>query len=168
MQAANAIGVGSFSGTAKFSTRPLPPEAPRIECAQFGHNSLKLRWGDSKKPDFLSYTLEMREEGSDRYSATVVAPTINHRYIWLLLRRFYLVHEGPGQSCRVSKLSESTTYTFRICARNDVGEGPYSDEVTFQTTRAPPPALKSTCSLLGSSLFSFNIYHLSQNWISWS
>lgn len=125
MQAANAIGVGSFSGAAKLSTRPLPPEAPRIECSQLGHNSLKLRWGDSKKPDFLSYTLEMREDGTDR---------------------FYLVHEGPGQSCRVSKLSESTKYTFRICARSDVGEGPYSDEVSFQTTRAPPPALKSTSS----------------------
>ena len=56
--------------------------------------------------------------------------------------RFYLVYEGTSHSYKVSKLKESTMYTFRICARNEVGEGPYSEEVAFTTTRAPPPTLK--------------------------
>ena len=61
----------------------------------------------------------------------------------LFLIRFYLVYEGTSHSYRVPKLKESTSYTFRICARNEVGEGPYSEEVVYTTTRAPPPTLKS-------------------------
>lgn len=67
MQAANAIGVGPFSTTFKFSTRPLPPDAPRLECVQASHNSLKLRWADGKNLDFINYFVEMQEEGSDKY-----------------------------------------------------------------------------------------------------
>ncbi len=59
------------------------------------------------------------------------------------LHRFYLVYEGTSHSYKVSKLKESTVYTFRICARNEVGEGPYSEDIVFTTTRAPPPTLKS-------------------------
>ena len=67
VQAANGIGIGPFSTAAKFSTRPLPPPAPRLECAQIGHNALKLRWGDGKNLNFLTYNVEMQEEGSERY-----------------------------------------------------------------------------------------------------
>lgn len=66
VQAANGIGIGPFSTAAKFSTRPLPPPAPRLECAQIGHNALKLRWGDGKNLNFLTYNVEMQEEGSER------------------------------------------------------------------------------------------------------
>uniref|UniRef100_A0A0P5L944 Fibronectin type III domain-containing protein 3B n=1 Tax=Daphnia magna TaxID=35525 RepID=A0A0P5L944_9CRUS len=121
VQAANAIGVGPYSTAFKFSTRPLPPDAPRLECVQANHNSLKLRWADGKNLDFIHYSVEMQEDGSDKY---------------------YLVYEGTSHSYRVPKLKESTSYTFRICARNEVGEGPYSEEVVFTTTRAPPPTLK--------------------------
>lgn len=64
-------------------------------------------------------------------------------FISFFLIRYYLVYEGTSHSYRVPKLKESTSYTFRICARNEVGEGPYSEEVVFTTTRAPPPTLKS-------------------------
>lgn len=67
VQAANAIGVGPYSTAFKFSTRPLPPEAPRLECVQANHNSLKLRWADGKNLDFIHYSVEMQEDGSDKY-----------------------------------------------------------------------------------------------------
>ena len=72
-------------------------------------------------------------------------------------RRFYLVYEGTSHSYKVPKLKESMAYTFRICARNEVGEGPYSDEVVFLTTRAPPPTLKSI--LNKKDPFFFYLFH---------
>lgn len=63
--------------------------------------------------------------------------------IWTIWCRFYLAYEGTSHGYKFSKLNECTNYIFRISARNEVGEGPYSDEVTFATTRALPPTLKS-------------------------
>ena len=63
VQAVNSVGPGPFSHPAtKMSTRPLPPAPPRCECVNANHNSLKLKWGDSKSAataDFCHYTLEM-------------------------------------------------------------------------------------------------------------
>lgn len=55
---------------------------------------------------------------------------------------FIQIYDGINHSHKVSKLSEDTEYTFRICASNEAGQGPYSDHYTFKTTKAPPPALK--------------------------
>lgn len=70
VQAVNSIGVGPFSTPFKFSTLPLPPDAPRLECIQSNHNSLKLRWGDGKNLDLINYFVEMQEEGSEKYCET--------------------------------------------------------------------------------------------------
>jgi len=121
VQAVNAIGVGPYSSILKCSTRPLPPSPPRLECAQISHNCLKLRWADGKNLDFTQYLLEMQKEGSEE---------------------FYLMYEGTSHSYKVSKLTECTCYKFRICARNEVGDGPYSNVMQVTTVRAPPPTLK--------------------------
>ncbi|QQP54311.1 Uncharacterized protein FKW44_007105, partial [Caligus rogercresseyi] len=60
VQAVNAMGSGAFSQSAPFSTRPLPPAPPRLEVISAIHNSIKLKWGDSKAVlDLSHYTLEM-------------------------------------------------------------------------------------------------------------
>ena len=48
VQAVNSVGCGAFSSNSRLSTRPLPPAPPRCECVNANHNSLKLKWGDSK------------------------------------------------------------------------------------------------------------------------
>lgn len=40
--------MGPFGPSSRVSTRPLPPAPPRVECVNSNHNSLKLKWGDSK------------------------------------------------------------------------------------------------------------------------
>ena len=40
--------MGAFGPSARLSTRPLPPAPPKLECANANHNSLKLKWADSK------------------------------------------------------------------------------------------------------------------------
>ncbi|XP_052782735.1 fibronectin type-III domain-containing protein 3A-like isoform X3 [Mya arenaria] len=121
IQAVNGIGVGAFSSVVKFSTRALPPRPPRLECCGSAHNSLKLKWGEGRNTDLITYTLEMdREDGN-----------------------FIEVYKGQALNTKVNRLSEMTSYDFRIYASNDAGSGPYSETYTFSTTKAPPPALKA-------------------------
>ncbi|XP_021372749.1 fibronectin type-III domain-containing protein 3A-like isoform X2 [Mizuhopecten yessoensis] len=121
IQAVNGIGVGAFSSPVRISTKPLPPNPARLECVIFAPNSLKLKWGDGRNPDMVTYTLEMeREDGN-----------------------FQSVYSGPAHAYKVNKLTEMSSYDFRIFASNVAGNGPYSEIFTFNTTKAPPPALKA-------------------------
>lgn len=58
----NSIGVGAFSSVLRATTRPLPPSPPRLECVTVAPNSLKLKWGDGRNLDMVTYTLEMEKE----------------------------------------------------------------------------------------------------------
>ncbi|XP_076453878.1 fibronectin type-III domain-containing protein 3A-like isoform X4 [Babylonia areolata] len=121
IQAVNGIGVGPYSTVTKVTTRPLPPTPPKLECLSAAPNSLKLKWGDGRNPDQVRYTLEMeKEDGS-----------------------FQAVYSGPAHTHKVNRLSEMSSYEFRIFASNDAGHGPYSDTITFTTSKAPPPALRA-------------------------
>lgn len=62
---------------------------------------------------------------------------------------FQLVYSGPAHAYKVSKLTEVTSYDFRIYASNVAGSGPYSEVYTFTTTKAPPPALKGQYKVVG-------------------
>lgn len=62
IQAVNGIGVGAFSSPVKVTTRPLPPNPSKLECGTYAPNSLKLKWGDGRNLDLLTYTLEMEKE----------------------------------------------------------------------------------------------------------
>ena len=64
IQAVNGIGVGAFSSQVKFTTRALPPRPPKLECCGASHNSIKLKWGEGRNIDLITFTLEMdREDG---------------------------------------------------------------------------------------------------------
>ncbi|XP_052239608.1 fibronectin type-III domain-containing protein 3A-like isoform X2 [Dreissena polymorpha] len=121
VQAVNEVGVGTFSSAVKFTTRALPPRPPRLECCGSSHNSLKLKWGDGRNVDLITFTLEMDKEDGN----------------------FVEVYKGQGYNCKVNRLSEMSSYDFRIFASNEAGSGPYSETFTFTTIRAPPPALKA-------------------------
>ncbi|KAK6195777.1 hypothetical protein SNE40_001134 [Patella caerulea] len=120
IQAVNEIGVGAFSSVAKVVTRSLPPSPPKLQCSMVGSNFLKLKWGDGRNPDSLSYTLEMEKPDNS----------------------FSTVYMGPAQTCKVNRLAELTPYNFHICASSVDGHGPYSEIYTFSTSKALPPVLK--------------------------
>ncbi|BFZ00266.1 hypothetical protein BsWGS_03305 [Bradybaena similaris] len=121
IQAVNNVGVGAYSSALKFSTKAQPPAPPHLECIMLASCSVKLKWGDGRNSDHLTYTLEMeKDDGS-----------------------FQPVYTGPAHTHKVTRLTELTSYEFRIFASNDAGSGPYSDTYTFTTTKAPPPPLKA-------------------------
>ncbi|ESO87946.1 hypothetical protein LOTGIDRAFT_126794 [Lottia gigantea] len=120
IQAENGIGVGPFSSLVKVSTKALPPSSPRLECAMVGSNSIKLKWGDGRNSDPLSYVLEMMKPDGT----------------------FSTLYVGPAQTYKINRLSEMTAYEFRIYACNEAGKGPYSENYTFSTTKAVPPVLR--------------------------
>jgi fibronectin type III domain-containing protein 3 len=130
VQAVNSIGAGAFSQSHKITTKPLPPKAPRLECIQFGYNSLRLKWGNdapssSKVMDFQRFEVEMKIKSSSK--------------------DFSNVYAGTRNCIKVQKLHESTVYAFRICAQTDhAGIGSWSDEYLFKTQAAQPNGVKLT------------------------
>uniref|UniRef100_A0A3B4UA92 Fibronectin type III domain containing 3Ba n=1 Tax=Seriola dumerili TaxID=41447 RepID=A0A3B4UA92_SERDU len=127
IQAVNAIGSSPTSPPLQARTRPLPPAPPPLECSAAGPQSLKLKWGENAShtrsliADDMVYTLQMEDK--------------NHRFV--------TIYRGPSHTYKVQRLTESSSYSFRIQAISDAGEGPFSDTHTFCTTKSVPPALKA-------------------------
>ncbi|KAM7376147.1 hypothetical protein PAMP_005892 [Pampus punctatissimus] len=129
IQAVNAIGSSPSSPPLLVRTRPLPPAPPPLECSAAGPQSLKLKWGENASNthtrallvDDMVYTLQMEDK--------------NHRFV--------TIYRGPSHTYKVQRLTESSSYSFRIQAISDAGEGPFSDTHTFCTTKSVPPALKA-------------------------
>ncbi|XP_052830846.1 fibronectin type-III domain-containing protein 3A, partial [Octopus bimaculoides] len=121
IQAVNAIGPGAFSFAIKVITKSLPPEPPSLECVSAAPNSLKLKWGDGRNPDLIQYQLEIGRDD----------------------KHFQTVYYGSAHVYKVNRLSELTSYDFRIFAINDAGCGEYSNLFKFSTTKAPPPPLRA-------------------------
>ncbi|XP_056612182.1 fibronectin type-III domain-containing protein 3A isoform X3 [Triplophysa dalaica] len=125
IQALNSLGAGPFSHTFKLKTKPLPPLPPRLECTASSHQTLRLKWGDgpakAQPTDSLQYHLQMEDRNG----------------------RFIFLYKGPCHTHKVQRLNESTSYTFRIQAFNEAGEGPFSTVYTFTTPRSPPAPLKA-------------------------
>lgn len=123
IQAVNAIGTGPFSSFVKFTTAPLPPKPPKLECAQAGFAHLKLRWGEGKNLDLARYYVEMENSRTGEYQN---------------------VYTGSRTTCKVIKLHELTTYTFRICVETrHAGKGDFSEGFSFTTTATSPNSIKA-------------------------
>lgn len=133
VQAVNAIGAGTFSAYAKLTTQPAPPAPPRLECSGVGHNFIKLKWNSSSSGgsggtgggggDFTKYFVEM--------------------YV-TRAKQFQNIYSGTNCMCKVNKLQERSSYTFRIYAHTDrAGDGDYSEEYVFQTTATLPASIKA-------------------------
>ncbi|KAJ7420451.1 hypothetical protein WISP_48387 [Willisornis vidua] len=125
IQAINSLGVGPFSHTMKAKTKPLPPDPPHLECVVFSHQSLKLKWGEGPSRALITNPTQFNLQMEDRFG------------------RFVTVYNGPCHTYKVQRLSESTTYHFRIQAYNDAGEGDFSQVYAFTTTKSPPASLKA-------------------------
>uniref|UniRef100_A0A8C0B069 Fibronectin type-III domain-containing protein 3A n=1 Tax=Buteo japonicus TaxID=224669 RepID=A0A8C0B069_9AVES len=124
IQALNSLGAGPFSHTIKLKTKPLPPDPPRLECAVYSSQTLKLKWGEGTAKaltDSIQYHLQMEDKNG----------------------RFVSLYRGPCHTYKVQRLSESTSYKFCIQACNEAGEGPLSQEYVFTTPKSVPAALKA-------------------------
>ncbi|KAK1899782.1 Fibronectin type-III domain containing protein 3A [Dissostichus eleginoides] len=124
IQALNSLGAGPFSHTFKLKTKPLPPQPPRLECTAFSHQTLRLKWGDGPAKAATSDALQFQLQMGDKSG------------------RFISLYKGPCHTHKVQRLNESTSYTFRIQAFNEAGEGPFSNVYTFTTPRSPPVPVK--------------------------
>lgn len=143
VQAVNSIGNGQFSQLQKFFTKPLPPKPPKLECLQFGYNSLKLKWGNE--------TISVNSNGSNASNSNSKTSSnlvdFQRFYVDMKIKNsskdYQNIYTGTRNSIKVQKLHESTVYSFRICAQTDhAGIGPYSDEYTFKTQAAQPNSVK--------------------------
>ncbi|KAG9340060.1 hypothetical protein JZ751_021980, partial [Albula glossodonta] len=56
---------------------------------------------------------------------------------------FVTIYRGRSHTYKVQRLTESSSYSFRIQAVSEAGEGPFSEPYTFSTTKSVPPALRA-------------------------
>jgi hypothetical protein len=92
----------------KVSTPTLVLATPR---------NLRLQWGAPPGVAVNSFNLQMAPAGS-------------------LESEFRTIYSGPLPECEVGGLGASEQYSFRVQAVNNIGRGPWSDIVTFTTSRA--------------------------------
>ncbi|KAJ3613314.1 hypothetical protein NHX12_019564 [Muraenolepis orangiensis] len=118
IQAVNAIGSGPLSPPLLARTRPLPPAPPPLECAAAGPQSLKLKWG---------------ENASGLHARVLLTDDVV----------LVTIYRGPSHTYRVQRLTESSSYSFRIQAASAAGEGHLSATHTFWTAKSVPPAMKA-------------------------
>ncbi|KAJ8375745.1 hypothetical protein SKAU_G00063250 [Synaphobranchus kaupii] len=57
--------------------------------------------------------------------------------------RVVTIYRGRSHTYKVQRLMESSSYSFRIQAVSEAGEGPFSDSYSFSTTKSVPAALKA-------------------------
>lgn len=121
VQAHNSLGPGPVSPILKVRTKALPPAPPKLDCINFNHNSIKLKWGDVKDSIAANYILENE----------------NTRKQW------FQIYNGPAHSFKANKLNENTEYRYRIAAMTDAGQGPFSTAFNFKTAFAHPGAVRA-------------------------
>lgn len=145
VQAVNSIGSGQFSQLQKIFTKPLPPKPPKLECMQFGYNSLKLKWGND------SNSVNSSSTGTSNSNSKSSSNLVDFQRFYLDIKiknsskDYHNIYTGTRNSIKVQKLHESTLYSFRICAQTDhAGIGPYSDEYVFKTQACAPNSVKIT------------------------
>jgi hypothetical protein len=140
--AVNGIGAGGYSLMQKIVTKPLPPKAPKLECIQFGYNSLKLKWGGE-----LQSGVNGGQASNNNGKSSSNLMDFQRFYVDMKIKNsskdYQNIYTGTRNSIKVQKLHESTVYSFRICAQTDhAGVGPYSDEYLFKTQAAQPNGVK--------------------------
>ena len=119
--AKNSVGIGPFSsdfGPVTTGATPTVPETPTaVSAGSATSSSLTVTWtapGNNGGATILDYKIERSTDGTTWVSAAT----------------------GASSGHVVSGLSASTSYYFRVAARNSVGYGPFSDSSTTVSTSA--------------------------------
>ena len=124
VQAANAVGVGPFSSALKLKTKAGVPCAPNLEAISASYNSIKLKWSEPVTGvSDVDYELEMKSEEEEDEEER---------------GEFGAVYRGPLGAFKVTRLRESTVYSFRVRGVNESGRGEWSEVCKMSTTKSPP------------------------------
>lgn len=122
VRAGNAVGWGPWSEPLAAATAPDVPAAPAGLTAKAVGTTVRAAWEapeDNGAP-ISAYELEAAPAtGGGDFALAATA-------------------SGGAQSARVPQLEANCGYRLRVRAVNAVGPGPYSQEVSVHTSRAPP------------------------------
>lgn len=136
IQAANSVGVGPFSNLIKMKTKALAPPPPHVELISTTYNSIKLKWASSTGSADAS---ALSTPSTTQYNLEIALVETNEQPEEEGALNFKCVYRGPATTFKASKLLDSATYAFRIAAANDdAGQGRWSHEYRFSTTKSPP------------------------------
>ncbi len=114
VRAYNEGGDSGYSNEASAHTLPLPPAAPGNLCATAaGASGMDLSWQDNSNNE-AGFRIE-RKMGEAAFATAATVP-------------------AGTQAWSDSGLTSGTAYTYRVCATNDGGDSPFTDDAT-----ASPP-----------------------------
>ncbi|KAG8013203.1 Fibronectin type III domain-containing protein 3B, partial [Nibea albiflora] len=151
-EAVNQAGAGPYSEQVSFRTPATNPDQVSSLClldlpvsTESGHSPstcLLLKWDEpnSNGAEITCYVITLDDqtitvESGTSHLVTDLQPDSEYRFV--------TIYRGPSHTYKVQRLMESSSYSFRIQAISDAGEGPFSDTHTFCTTKSVPPALKA-------------------------
>uniref|UniRef100_A0A0R3SVI2 Fibronectin type-III domain-containing protein n=1 Tax=Hymenolepis diminuta TaxID=6216 RepID=A0A0R3SVI2_HYMDI len=149
VQALNAVGASPFSGILHFSTLPPLPSPPTLCSIGNTANGIKLRWSSSTLSP-TDTSVEMNEETPfakpNRLSSSLNSTNI--KYILEISKKpeskgWTTIFEGPQTSFKARKLSEATTYYFRVAAINISGKGSFSEVLCEKTGYSQPSPVEA-------------------------
>ena len=106
---------------------------------------------DSACPNSPRSSSHLRQTPMDRLKQQIHAPTslkrvssrpspIHHHNI--LFSSWKVIYRGEKSYNKISKLTEGTSYRFRVSASNSSGDGPFSSIFEVTTPRCPPPNIR--------------------------
>ncbi len=128
IRAWNAAGAGPESSSATALTAPAKPTGL---SATGGSGQVALSWTDPSDGTITQYEYRQKEGTTGNYGNWTGIPDS--------------AHDGDNATgYTVSTLSGSTTYTFKIRARNTSGAGAQSDEASALTAPAKPSGLSAS------------------------
>ena len=126
-----ALPLLNFQTLCSVPEKPEPPKLANKNAVKAA--SLNLRWSppasDNGAP-LTAYILEWRPGHSLQDPNQQPQKNFSKLFQCAPDTRIY----------RLTNLQPATTYSFRLAAVNELGQSPYSDEVNYRTSGAPPPA----------------------------
>ncbi|TGZ38217.1 hypothetical protein CRM22_011284 [Opisthorchis felineus] len=145
VRALNALGYGPFSASLSFTTLPLCPGPPRFTApTMLTATSVRLQWCMS---DELEATESPHPASCPRVSDR--AKPLSHSNLQFVLQLsrqpdgdWNTIYDGPETVYKATRLTENTSYNFRVHAVNQTGPGAYSEVLSLSTLRLPPPVIR--------------------------
>ncbi|XP_069753682.1 fibronectin type III domain containing 3Ba isoform X2 [Narcine bancroftii] len=150
LQATNPAGSGAYSSLVTYTTPASVPGAvsnvsvldDQQSDPSLTSSCLALKWDEppSNGSDILRYNIDL---GDSQLTVDNVTAYVVPHLLPDTSYRFIPIYRGPSHTYKVQRLMESTSYSFRIQALSEVGEGPFSDIYLFNTIKSLPPGVKA-------------------------
>ena len=138
VRAANSVGEGGWSASAKQAPAPEPPDAPSAPSVTVWNAELRLSWtapADNNGAAISDYDVQYRACTATNGNSSVLTCASNPT--WGDWTEWNASDDGTTASATITGLTNGTAYQVQVRAANSAGDGAWST-----STKATPTAQK--------------------------